>query len=145
MNHQQIQLVRSSFAMVQPIAPIAAGIFYDRLFAADPSLRALFKSDMTHQGERLMTMIGQAVGMLDRAEALLRVLRKLGSRHVSYGVRDEHYASVGTALIGTLAQGLGEAFTPEVQDAWLTAYGIISTTMQAGAREAELPALEAAA
>ena len=38
MNRQQIDLVRASFALVQPIATQAAAIFYDKLFAADPSL-----------------------------------------------------------------------------------------------------------
>ena len=54
MNVQQITLVRSTFALVQPIASDAATLFYDNLFRADPNLRYLFKGDMTHQGQRLM-------------------------------------------------------------------------------------------
>jgi hemoglobin-like flavoprotein len=48
---------------------------------------------------------------------------------VDYGVRAEHYAPVGQALIWTLQQGLGPDFTPEVQEAWLAAYGVLSSTM----------------
>ena len=134
MNRQQIDLVRASFALVQPIATQAAAIFYDKLFAADPSLRTLFRGDMAHQGERLMTMIGSAVGLLDRPDTLLPVLRQLGARHGGYGVVDAHYASVGTALLQTLEQGLGAAFTPEVRDAWVETYGLISRTMIEAAR-----------
>ena len=134
MNRQQIDLVRTSFALVQPIAAQAAAIFYDKLFAADPSLRTLFRGDMAHQGERLMTMIGSAVGLLDRPDTLLPVLRQLGARHGGYGVVDAHYASVGTALLQTLEQGLGAAFTPEVRDAWVETYGLISRTMIEAAR-----------
>ena len=134
MNRQQIDLVRTSFALVQPIAAQAAAIFYDKLFAADPSLRALFRGDMAHQGERLMTMIGSAVGLLDRPDTLLPVLRQLGARHGGYGVVDAHYASVGTALLQTLEQGLGAALTPEVRDAWVETYGLISRTMIEAAR-----------
>jgi hemoglobin-like flavoprotein len=134
MNRQQIDLVRASFALVQPIAAQAAAIFYDKLFAADPSLRTLFRGDMAHQGERLMTMIGNAVGLLDRADTLLPVLRQLGARHVGYGVVDAHYATVGSALLQTLEQGLGAAFTPEVRDAWVETYGLISRTMIEAAR-----------
>ena len=134
MNRQQIDLVRASFALVQPIAAQAAAIFYDKLFAADPSLRTLFRGDMAHQGERLMTMIGSAVGLLDRPDTLLPVLRQLGARHGGYGVVDAHYASVGTALLQTLEQGLGAAFTPEVRDAWVETYGLISRTMIEAAR-----------
>ena len=58
MQDHQIHLVRNSFELVQPIAPQAAALFYDHLFAAAPSLRGLFRGDMANQGERLMTMIG---------------------------------------------------------------------------------------
>jgi len=135
MNAQQIQLVRSSFALVQPIATQAAALFYDKLFASDPSLRQLFRGDMAEQGERLMSMIGAAVSLLERPESLLPVLRKLGARHVGYGVQDHHYATVGAALIDTLEQGLGEAFTPEVREAWGVLYGVVSRTMMEGALE----------
>jgi hemoglobin-like flavoprotein len=134
MTPHQIQLVRTSFAQVEPIAAQAATIFYNNLFAADPSLRTLFRGDLAAQGERLMTMIGAAVGLLERPQALLPVLRSLGSRHAGYGVKDEHYATVGGALLLTLEQGLGDAFTAEVREAWTVMYGIVSRTMmEAGA------------
>jgi hemoglobin-like flavoprotein len=137
MTPQQISLVRSTFEMVEPIAAQAATMFYNNLFAADPALRHLFRGDMAQQGERLMSMIGAAVGLLERPHALLPVLRSLGARHAGYGVRDEHYASVGGALLKTLEQGLGEAFTPEAHDAWAALYGVVSRTMiEAAALEA---------
>ena len=141
MNQQQIHLVRSTFALVQPIAGDAAALFYDNLFRADPGLRDLFKSDMTHQGQRLMGMIGSALQLLDRPAALMPVLRSLGARHAGYQVRPEHYDTVGSALILTLEQGLGSAFTAEARAAWVELYGLIARTMLEGARE---PALAAA-
>lgn len=139
MTPHQIQLVRTSFAQVEPIAAQAATMFYNNLFAADPSLRKLFRGDLAEQGERLMAMIGAAVGLLERPHALLPVLRSLGARHAVYGVRDGHYATVGGALLQTLEQGLGTAFTPEVHDAWAVMYGVVSRTMM------EAAALETAA
>lgn len=136
MQPRQAQLVRDSFALVKPIAATAAALFYDNLFHADPSLRRLFTGDMAQQGERLMTMIGAAVGLLDRPASLLPVLRQLGARHAGYGVRDEHYATVGSALLLTLEQGLGDAFTAEVKEAWTALYGVVSSTMMAAAHEA---------
>lgn len=143
MTPYQIQLVRTSFAQVEPIAAQAATIFYNNLFAADPSLRALFRGDMAAQGERLMTMIGAAVGLLERPHALLPVLRSLGARHAGYGVRDAHYATVGGALLLTLEQGLGDAFTTEVREAWTVLYGIVSRTMMEAAAAAEAEAMPA--
>jgi hemoglobin-like flavoprotein len=139
-NVQQITLVRSTFALVQPIASDAAALFYDNLFRADPTLRPLFKDDMAHQGQRLMGMIGSALQLLDRPGALLPVLRSLGARHAGYQVREAHYDTVGAALILTLEQGLGAAFTPEARAAWIELYGVIARTMQEGARETALAA-----
>lgn len=136
MTPQHIQLIRSSFALVSPIAPAVASLFYEQLFIADPSLRRLFKIDIQGQGARLMDMIGVAVGLLDRPQTLLPVLRQLGTRHVDYGVQVAHYAIVGRALINTLQLGLGDAFDSDTRAAWLAMYALVSATMIEGACEA---------
>jgi len=133
-NDHTIQLVRESFDLVEPIAPQAAALFYAHLFAADPSVKPLFKGDMIVQGERLMQMIGVAVAKLDDPAVLLPALRGLGQRHAAYGVRDAHYDSVGAALLKTLRQGLGVAFTDDVEEAWITVYGEIASTMKEAAK-----------
>ena len=135
MTPQQVALVRQSFAKVVPIREQAAALFYDRLFAIDASTRALFRGDMKSQGAKLMAAIGAVVKSLDRIETMLDDLRAFARRHDRYGVREEHYASVGAALLWTLEQGLGSDFTPEVGEAWATAYGILSSTMIAAASE----------
>ena len=133
MTIRQIALVRESFATLAPIAPEAAALFYRNLFALDPKLKPMFRGDIQAQGAALMNMIAWAVGRLERAEELLPALRELGARHGRYGVRTEHYATVGAALVQTLAEGLGEAFTSEVGSAWIEMYDLISATMMAGA------------
>ena len=138
MNPNTIHHVQSSWAQVLPIAPQAAAIFYDELFTLDPSLRSLFKGDMQAQGTRLMQMIGVAVGQLKRLDALVPVLQGLGQRHAGYGVIQAHYTVVGTALLTTLAKGLGPAFTTEVKAAWVEVYGLMSSVMcEAGAMQKE--------
>ena len=137
MQAQQIQLVRASFAAVRLTVSQPGALFYDNLFAADPSLRELFHASVAQQGERLMAMIGSALDLLDRPATLVPVLRQLGARHAGYGVKDSHYATVGGALIQTLEQGLGVAFTSDVRQAWVDLYAVISSTMiDAGQREA---------
>ena len=42
--------------------------------------------------------------------------------HAGIGVRAGHFAPMGIALMVTLAETLGEAFTPELQAAWHGAY-----------------------
>jgi hemoglobin-like flavoprotein len=79
-----------------------------------------------------MQMLALAVNSLDRMEQLLPVVRSLGSRHVSYGVRDKDYDTVGQALLWTLRKGLGEAFTPDVEAAWINVYTALASAMQSG-------------
>jgi len=140
MESRQIDLLQQSFADVKPIAATAAELFYNRLFALDPSLRPLFKGDLVRQGQMLMSMIGAAVAGLRNLDTLAPVVRQLGARHVAYGVRAEHYATVGAALLWTLEQGLGAKFTLDVKLAWAEAYALLSSVMQAGVGEAALPA-----
>lgn len=45
---------------------------------------------------------------------------------------------VGQALIGTLQDGLGEEFTKEVKEAYLTFYGMVTKNMKDGLNEAYL-------
>ena len=135
MTPEQIALVRESFAKVVPIREQAAALFYDRLFAIDPSTRPLFRGDLKSQGAKLMAAIAAVVKALDRLETMLDDLRALARRHDRYGVRDEHYASVGTALVWTLEQGLGPDFTPQVREAWAAAYGLLSSAMIAATAE----------
>ncbi len=140
MTEEQIRLIRESWAMVRPIAPTAAGLFYDRLFTIAPEVRPLFKRDITEQGRMLMGMLATVVARLDDLGELVPAVQKLGARHAGYGVRDEHYAPVGEALLWTLEQGLGDAFTDDTREAWATAYGVLAGTKQRAARDAALPA-----
>lgn len=129
MNETQIDLIQESFAKVAPIADDAAALFYGRLFELDPALKPLFKSDLKEQGAKLMKMLGMVVNGLKNLDALVPAVQDLGKRHVDYDVTADMYSTVGEALIWTLGQGLGEAFTDEVKEAWVTAYGILSSVM----------------
>jgi len=135
MTHDDILYVQSSWRTVLPMKETAAALFYRKLFLLDPSLRALFTHDMDQQGAKLIQMITAAVRALDRLDVLLPVVRELGTRHFMYGVRDEHYGTVGTALLWTLEQALRQDFTPEVKSAWIKTYGVLSQTMREAALE----------
>jgi hemoglobin-like flavoprotein len=135
MTPEQIALVQASFAQVLPIADTAAALFYGRLFELDPSLRPMFTGDIQEQGRKLMTTLKVVVNGLTRLEQLVPAVQSLGRRHAGYGVQDQHYDTVAAALLWTLGQGLGDAFTPEVAAAWATAYAVLADTMKAAAAE----------
>ncbi|HZM61408.1 MAG TPA: globin family protein [Vicinamibacterales bacterium] len=133
---RQIELVQGTFDVIAPIADDAAALFYRRLFEIDPTLRAMFKGDMAEQRRKLMQMLTAAVKGLPRLDRLVPVVQELGRRHATYGVADDHYDTVGAALLWTLEKGLGDAFTDEAREAWATVYGLLATTMKhAAAKE----------
>jgi hemoglobin-like flavoprotein len=135
MTPEQIRLVRETWDKVAPIAGHAAELFYERLFEIDPSTRPLFRAtDLAEQRRKLMHVLGVAVQGLEQLDALLPVVQELGRRHSAYGVRDAHYGFVGAALLWTLEQGLGPAWTPQVSAVWTRAYEVLSTTMRDAAR-----------
>ena len=136
MTNEEIELVKSSWAKVVPISDVAAGLFYSKLFEIDPSLRSMFPENMDEQGKKLMKMINTAVNGLDRLDEIVPAVQALGERHVDYGVTDAHYDTVAEALIWTLGQGLGEAFTDDVKSAWVTTYTILADTMKEAAAKA---------
>lgn len=129
MTPDQVKLVQDSFAKVIPISEQASVFFYDRLFAIAPQVRALFPNDMTEQRRKLMAMLAVVVKGLSHLETLLPAASVLAKRHVGYGAQAAHYPVVGAALLWTLEKGLGEAWTPEVAEAWTTAYGTLSGYM----------------
>ena len=133
---RQIELVQTSWESVVPIADAATGMFYDRLFQLGPELRLLFPDDLTEQRRKLATMLNTAVRGLNNLEAIIPAVQMLGARHATYGVTDADYDTVAAALLWTLRQGLGPAFSDEVKEAWTDVYGLLAGTMKDAAREA---------
>jgi nitric oxide dioxygenase len=129
MTPDQIKLVQQSFAKVAPISDQAATIFYNRLFEVAPAVKVMFPEDMTEQRKKLMATLAVVVNGLSDLPSILPAASALAIRHVSYGARREHYPVVGAALLWTLEQGLGSAWTSEVAGAWTAAYDTLSSYM----------------
>jgi hemoglobin-like flavoprotein len=132
---EQKTAIRRTFAQIEPITLVAAALFYSRLFELAPQTEALFRyplgtAGMARQGTKLIEMLRLAVGYLDRPEQLFPLLSELARRHVAYGVEPAHYDVVGAALLWTLQQSLGNAFTAEVEAAWAALYRDMAATMR---------------
>lgn len=129
MTPEQVEAVQASFVRIAPAAEEAAALFYRKLFEDSPEVRALFKGDMQVQGRQLMTMLSTVVQGLHKPDIIIPAVRNLAARHMDYGVLPKHYAPVGAALVWTIGQALGDDFTPELQEAWIEAYGLLSGVM----------------
>jgi hemoglobin-like flavoprotein len=130
MTSEQVQIIRLTFAQAVAGKDHIGRLFYDRLFTIAPEVRQLFKGDMEAQSRKLIDTLALAVGMIRDMPTLVPTLEALAQRHVGYGVRDEHYDKVGEALLWTLHQSLGPAFTPHAREAWTALYGAVAQIMR---------------
>jgi hemoglobin-like flavoprotein len=133
MTPEEIELVRTSYALIAPDGPMVAAEFYRRLFAADSSAQALFTKSPAVTASKFadeLEAIVEAIVSYDRFA--LRV-RDLAARHGSYGVQTRHYRAAGHALLGALAARLGPAWDPATEAAWRRAYNLVAELMMASA------------
>ena len=129
----QIILLRRSFNRLAPQSGIAAMIFYRNLFTLDPSLRSLFHTTIELQGRKFMDSLEYTVASLENPRALIPALEAMGRRHVTYGTKPGHYATLVKALLQTLDECLENEFTPGVETAWRLALEFVAEAMQRGA------------
>lgn len=146
MKDTQITLVQESFAKVVPIKDAAAEIFYGDLFETAPEVKPYFaNTDMKDQGGKLMATLGIVVNGLRDLDKVVPVAQELAIKHVDYGVKADDYDKVGASLLRTLEKGLGDAFTPDVKEAWTVAYTTLAGAMKEAAYPAPAPAPEVVA
>jgi hemoglobin-like flavoprotein len=130
-------LLRASLEIVVARQPEITPRFYEILFERYPQVKPLFgRNSSANQARMLQDAIVAVVDHVEDAEWLTTTLHAMGRKHVDYGVTEPMYAYVGDALLATLAEHAGEAWTPDVATAWTDAYTAISSLMIAGSRTA---------
>ncbi len=137
----RLEALETSFDLLAPRGDELMDVFYARLFAAAPSVRPLFPTDMARQKVMLLGALVLLRKSLRNLDAIVPKLQELGARHVAYGAEPEHYAVVGSILIGAMAELAGEAWKPEYEEAWNGAFEVVAATMLAGAEAASLKAV----
>ncbi len=132
------RLIKESFTVVEPYADKVASYFYARLFIENPGVREMFPPAMDAQRNRLLGALIRIVQGIERPEFLANFLEQLGRDHRKFGAKPAHYEAVGRALIAGLKRYAGDAWTPEVEAAWVAAYSIAAQTMIESSRRAAL-------
>ena len=135
-----LETLETSFDLVAPRGEELVDIFYTRLFEAAPAVEPLFAhTDLRKQKAMLLATLVLLRKSLRDLDSIAPKLRQLGARHVAYGARPEHYA-----VVASMADIAGEAWTPQVEAAWAGALGLVATAMLEGAEEAEAERAKAA-
>lgn len=127
------EIIRASFAVVEPQADELGKHFYATLFGQAPETRDLFPVNMEVQRSRLLRALVHVVQMVDRPDELVPFLQQLGRDHRKFGVIAQHYDALGDALISTIGTFAGNTWTPDVERAWTDAYGIVAGAMRTAA------------
>ena len=124
-----IGVIRVSLPLVRQHLDQASEAFYVNLFAIAPELRALFPPDMADQGMRFMSTLAMMANLLDDPDGFAAGIDRLVAVHARAGVRAAHFKPMGHALLVTLGEAMGPAFTCDLQRSWRAAYDHIAAEM----------------
>jgi nitric oxide dioxygenase len=100
-------------------------VFYRNMFAAHPELTSLFNMGNQAAGvqqQSLASAVFAYAANIGNAAALGPVVKRIVHKHVSVGIRADHYPIVGHHLLGAIKEVLGEAATAPLIAAWTEAY-----------------------
>jgi len=131
MTTKNIELAKGSWALVAQMDMVVVGsLFYGKLFELSPEVKPMFsRAPMPEQSRKLLVMLTYVISKLDTLGDILEEVKRLAQRHNGYGVKAEHYAAVGAALLWTLEQGLAETWNEDLKTAWTEVYTTLAGAM----------------
>lgn len=122
---QQIELVKATVPVLREHGVALTSHFYKRMLSHNPELMQVFNMGHQRAGFQQQALAGAVLAYAENIEnlpALLGAVAHIANKHVSVGIRAEHYPIVGKHLIASIKEVLGDAATPELIDAWTAAY-----------------------
>lgn len=125
LTKQQIELVKATVPVLREHGVALTSHFYKRMLSHNPELMQVFNMGHQRAGFQQQALAGAVLAYAENIEnlpALLGAVAHIANKHVSVGIRAEHYPIVGKHLIASIKEVLGEAATPELVDAWTAAY-----------------------
>ena len=135
MTPEHLTLLTRTAVLVDHAGDEFAGAFYDRLFELHPSARTLFPDDLAVQRGTLTDEFLLLVALAADLPAFLERCRDLGRRHQAHGVHADDYPALGEALVGAVAQVVGDAWSDEMACAWRCFYALLADAMLEGAAD----------
>ncbi|MEW6024136.1 MAG: globin domain-containing protein [Pseudomonadota bacterium] len=113
-------------------------LFYKNMLGEHPELTRLFNMGNQARGaqqQSLASAVFAYAANIGTPEALGPVVKRIVHKHVSVGIRAEHYPIVGRHLLASISATLGEAATPPLLDAWAEAYNSLAKLLIAAEAE----------
>ena len=125
LTKQQIELVKATVPVLREHGVALTSHFYKRMLSHNPELMQVFNMGHQRAGFPQQALAGAVLAYAENIEnlpALLGAVAHIANKHVSVGIRAEHYPIVGKHLIASIKEVLGDAAIPELIDAWTAAY-----------------------
>jgi nitric oxide dioxygenase len=120
------ELVKATVPVLQQHGVALTSHFYQRMFSHNPELKNIFNQAHQASGHQQQALAGAVLAYaenIDNPGVLLPVVGRIAHKHVSLGIRAEHYPIVGHHLLSSIREVLGEAASDELIEAWAAAYG----------------------
>lgn len=136
LDADEVGMIDESLRLLGDHTDRVINYFYASMFVEAPHLRAMFPAAMDSQRDRLFRALTGAVAHLGQIEHFEAFMGRLGRDHRKYGVRPEHYAVLGRALMAALRKHLEGFWVPELERAWEKAYAAMAEAMMRGAQDA---------
>lgn len=129
LDNKTIEIIKSTVPVLQQHGETITGRFYDRMFQDHPELLNIF--NQTNQKKKtqrtaLANAVIAAAANIDQLGNIIPVVKQIGHKHRSIGIKPEHYPIVGKYLLIAIKDVLGDAATPDIMQAWEKAYGVIA-------------------
>lgn len=139
LTDRQVQLVKESWSKLTNKTDRVSTSFYKRLFELDDGMISVFEdTDMEAQGKKFTDTITFIVMGLDQFDLLGPAIGELGKRHISYGVKNDHYLIVKEALLDALESESPSTFSKDTLYAWEATYDAMAEIMRKGSNNAPL-------
>ena len=129
LSQKTIDIIKSTAPVLEVHGVAITTTFYKNLFEAHPELLNIFNHANQAKGRQqtaLANTVYAAAVHIDNLAAIIPVVKQIGQKHVSLGIKAEHYPIVGEHLLGAIKEVLGDAATDEIINAWAEAYGVIA-------------------
>ncbi|MFD1863596.1 NO-inducible flavohemoprotein [Planococcus chinensis] len=124
-------IIKSTAPVLEEHGVVITTRFYSRMFEEHPELLNIFNHANQAQGRQqtaLAKTVYAAAVHIDNLEEIMPAVVQIAHKHVSLGVKPEHYPIVGAHLLLAMKEVLGDAATDEIIQAWSDAYGVIADT-----------------
>ena len=129
LSQKTIDIVKSTAPILDQHAETLTRHFYKRMFAHNPEVAPFFNPANQTSGNQQRALAGAICAYaanIDNLEVLGGAVELIAQKHASLMIKPEHYPIVGTNLLASIREVLGDGATEDVINAWGDAYHFLA-------------------